>query len=192
MCYFHFAPTASFFLELLVIALHSSPAACWTPSDLESSYCGIISFYLLILSVGFCHFLLQWTIFCQNSLLWPICLWWPCTAWHISLLSYATPSPWHTVIHEGVYKNRQVISTSRFFTYFWIFTHLQLFFFFFYFFQTFFSTDNGSAFNPCCYWIFQPSYLFFFSFSFPPPSFYTIACSSLLAFPVMATSTHLC
>ena len=191
MCYFHFAPTASFFLELLVIALHSSPAACWTPSDLESSYCGIISFYLLILSVVYCHFLLQWTIFCQNSLLWPICLWWPCTAWHISLLSYATPSPWHTVIHEGVYKNRQVISTSRFFTYFWIFTHLQLFFFF-YFFQTFFSTDNGSAFNPCCYWIFQPSYLFFFSFSFPPPSFYTIACSSLLAFPVMATSTHLC
>ena len=28
-----------------------------------------------------CHSLLQWTAFCQNSPLWPICLGWPCTAW---------------------------------------------------------------------------------------------------------------
>ena len=28
-----------------------------------------------------CHFLLQWTIFCQNSPPWPICLGWPYTAW---------------------------------------------------------------------------------------------------------------
>ena len=30
-----------------------------------------------------CHFLLQWTTFCQNSSLWPICLGWPCMAWLI-------------------------------------------------------------------------------------------------------------
>ena len=117
--------------------------------------------------MGFCHFLLQWTIFCQNSLLWPICLWWPSTVWHISLLSYATPSPWHTVIHEGVYKNRHVISTSSF-TYFWIFTHLQ--FFFFYFFQTLFSTGNGSSFSPCCYNI--PTFLSFLLLLLPSFSFY--------------------
>ena len=33
--HFHFAPAASFFLELLVIALHSSPVAYWTTSDLR-------------------------------------------------------------------------------------------------------------------------------------------------------------
>ena len=38
-----------------------------------------------------CHFLLQWTTFCQNSSLWPVCLGWPCTAWLIASLSYASP-----------------------------------------------------------------------------------------------------
>ena len=38
-----------------------------------------------------CHFLLQWTMFCKNSALWPICLGWACTAWLIALLSYACP-----------------------------------------------------------------------------------------------------
>ena len=33
--HFHFSPVASFFLELLAIALHSSPVAYWTPSSLE-------------------------------------------------------------------------------------------------------------------------------------------------------------
>ena len=38
-----------------------------------------------------CHFLLQWTIFCQNSSLWPFWLGWPCTAWLIASLSYTNP-----------------------------------------------------------------------------------------------------
>jgi len=28
-----------------------------------------------------CHSLLQWTMFCQNSPQWPVCLGWPYTAW---------------------------------------------------------------------------------------------------------------
>ena len=28
-----------------------------------------------------CHSLLQWTMFCQNSPPWPVCLGWPCMAW---------------------------------------------------------------------------------------------------------------
>ena len=34
-----------------------------------------------------CHSLRQWITFCQNSLLWPVCLGWPCTAWLIASLS---------------------------------------------------------------------------------------------------------
>ena len=36
-----------------------------------------------------CHALLQWITFCQNSLLRPIRLGWPCTAWLIASLSFA-------------------------------------------------------------------------------------------------------
>ena len=28
-----------------------------------------------------CYPFLQWTTFCQNASLWPVCLGWPCTAW---------------------------------------------------------------------------------------------------------------
>ena len=38
-----------------------------------------------------CHFLLQWTMLCQNSPPWPVRLGWPCTAWLIVSLSYASP-----------------------------------------------------------------------------------------------------
>ena len=38
-----------------------------------------------------CHFLLQWTMLCQNSSLWLIHLGWPCMAWLIASLSYASP-----------------------------------------------------------------------------------------------------
>ena len=38
------------------------------------------------------HSLLQWTTFCQNSPLRPIHLGWPCTAWLIASLSYASLS----------------------------------------------------------------------------------------------------
>ena len=38
-----------------------------------------------------CRSLLQWLTFCQNSPLWPIHLGWPCMAWLIASLSYASP-----------------------------------------------------------------------------------------------------
>ena len=38
-----------------------------------------------------CHSLLQWTTFCQNSLLWPIRLGWPYMSWLIASLSYPSP-----------------------------------------------------------------------------------------------------
>lgn len=67
-------------------------------------------------------------------------------------------------------KNRQVISSSRFFiTYFWIYSFTILF----HFFQTLFSTHNGSTSNPCCYWIFPPSNLLFSSLLSLPSSFTT-------------------
>ena len=51
--HFSFGPASSFFLELLVTALHSSPVAYWTPSHLGSSSFGVISFCIFILSMGF-------------------------------------------------------------------------------------------------------------------------------------------
>ena len=45
-----------------------------------------------------CHSLLQWIMFCQNSLLWLVCLGWPCMAWLIASLSctspFTTTRPW--------------------------------------------------------------------------------------------------
>ena len=35
--------------------------------------------------------LLQWTMFCWNSVLWTICFGWPCMAWLISSLIYTSP-----------------------------------------------------------------------------------------------------
>ena len=105
---FCFVPTAQFFLELLVIALCSSPVACWTPSDLgggrgggglgeRGSSSSAIPFHHSPrdspgknTGVG-CHFLLQWTMFCQNSSLWPVHFGWPCMLWLIAPLSYARP-----------------------------------------------------------------------------------------------------
>ena len=94
-CCFRFGPAASFFLELLVIALCSSPVAHWTPSDKRAH---LLLSYLLAFwysswdscrrSAGVCcHFLLQWTMFYQHSSLWPICLGWPCMAWLIASLA---------------------------------------------------------------------------------------------------------
>ena len=36
-------------------------------------------------------FYLQWTMFCQNSSLWPVCVRWAYRAWFIASLSYASP-----------------------------------------------------------------------------------------------------
>ena len=47
-CRFCFGPAASFFLELLVIALCSSPVAYWTPSNLRGLSSGVISLCLFI------------------------------------------------------------------------------------------------------------------------------------------------
>ena len=60
----------------------------WIPEDLWGSSSGVISFCLFILSMGSlnkntgvgCHFFLQWTRFCQNSSLLPVCFEWPCMA----------------------------------------------------------------------------------------------------------------
>ena len=55
------------------------------------------SLYILFMGISqqcsgsVCHSLLQWTTFCQNSLLWPVFLGWPCTAWLRASLSYASP-----------------------------------------------------------------------------------------------------
>ena len=51
--HFHYVPATSFFLELLVIAFHSSPVAYWTPSDLEGSSSSVIFFCLFILFMEF-------------------------------------------------------------------------------------------------------------------------------------------
>ena len=56
-------------------------------------------FAFLFCSLGSCgtnigvdyHFLLQWTMFCQNSALWPMCLGWACTACLLALLSCPCP-----------------------------------------------------------------------------------------------------
>ena len=92
-------PITSFFLELVLIAFYSSPVAYWTSSDLGAhllvpylfafSY-GSWGFHSKNTGVG-CHFLFQWTTFCQNSLLRPICLRWPCKAGLIASLNYVSP-----------------------------------------------------------------------------------------------------
>ena len=102
-CHFHFGPATSLFLKLLVIALHSSPVAYCTPSDLggggEGSSSSVIFFAFSYcpwsspgknIGVG-CHFLLQWTTFYQSSSPWPIHLRWHCTTWFKVSLSYSSP-----------------------------------------------------------------------------------------------------
>ena len=83
-----------------IIALCSSPVAYWTPSNLGGAHLQVS--YLFAFSYCLwgshrkntgvvCHLLLQWTMFCQNSSQWPIHFGWPCMAWLIASLSYASP-----------------------------------------------------------------------------------------------------
>ena len=100
---FRFGSAASFFLDLLVIALCSSPVSYWVHSNLGGSSSG--SWYHTFSNFSFClwdspgkntevgwHFLFQLTMFCQNSSLWPACLWWPCTACLIA--HWVMQAPW--------------------------------------------------------------------------------------------------
>ena len=92
-------PTTSFFLELLVIALCSSPVAYWTPYNLVGSSSGVISLCLFIFSMRFsrieswvsCCFLLHWPTFCQKFSLLPVHLGWLCMAWFLASLNYTSP-----------------------------------------------------------------------------------------------------
>ena len=97
----HFGPAASFFPELLVAVLHSSPAACWTPPDLGGSSFRVMSLFLLHSSWGsrgrypgvVCHSLLQCITLCQNSPLWSPRLGWAYMSWLVASLSYTSPLP---------------------------------------------------------------------------------------------------
>ena len=92
-------PAASCFLDLLVIALRPSLVERWTSYDLRGSSSSVTYVAFSYCSRGshdknmgvVCHSLLQWTTFCQNFSLWPICLGWPCTAQLIVSLNYASP-----------------------------------------------------------------------------------------------------
>ena len=81
---FCFGSIPPFFLELF---LHWSPVAYWAPTNLGSSSFRVLSFCLCSWgSQGkntevVCLSLPQWTIFCQNSPPWPVCLGWPYKAW---------------------------------------------------------------------------------------------------------------
>ena len=91
-CRFCFGSISAFFLELF---LHWSPVAYWAPTDLGSSSFSVLLFALLYCLWGsrgkntevVCHSLLRWTMFCQTSPPWPICLGWPHRAWLIVSLS---------------------------------------------------------------------------------------------------------
>ena len=92
-------PLLLLFLELLVAVLCSSPVVYWTPAN-PGAHLSVSYLFAFLYSwwgshgkkTGVvCHSLPQWTTFCQNSPLWPICLRWPCTAWLIASLSYASP-----------------------------------------------------------------------------------------------------
>ena len=86
---FHFDPANLFFLELLLIAIYTSPEAYWTPSDLGAhllvSY-PLASSYCLWGSLGNgLPFLLQWTMFVITPYYDASIF----TAWLIASLSYA-------------------------------------------------------------------------------------------------------
>ena len=51
--HFCIGPAPSFFLELSLIALCSSPVTCWTPTDLGGSTLGVITFCFFIVFTGF-------------------------------------------------------------------------------------------------------------------------------------------
>ena len=100
--HFHFGPVNSSFLELLVIAVCSSPVVY-----LDSFQPGGLIIWDYLFAFSFCprgshnknpgmdcYFLLQGTTFCQNSSLWPIPLGWPYAEWLQLHWVTQAPSPW--------------------------------------------------------------------------------------------------
>ena len=86
-------------LSLLILSGAMSPlfsSSILASTNLGSSSFSVLSFCLFIPFMGFTRpeywsgllFLLQWTVFCQNSPSWPIHLEWPCMAWLIASLNY--------------------------------------------------------------------------------------------------------
>ena len=113
--HFCFVPAASFSLELFVTALCSSAVTYWTPTDLGRGWGGELIFHchiflpfctvhgILEANHGVvCHFLLQWTTFCQNCSLCPVHLGWPCVELARGFIELCKPLCHDkAVIHEG-------------------------------------------------------------------------------------------
>ena len=101
-CFGH--PASSFFLHLSVITLRFSELDTFQPGGAHLSVPYLFLFTLFMDSCGknaegVCHPILNGILrilsdfptFCQNSSLWSIRPGWPCTAWLITWLSYASP-----------------------------------------------------------------------------------------------------
>ena len=108
--YFHFGPTTLFFLELLAVALCSSPVGYWAPSNLGAYLPVWYHFAISSCSRGshgknigvHCHFPLQWTMFCQNSSPGPSLLGGPAQDGSLLQLVIQSPSNNRAMIYEGV------------------------------------------------------------------------------------------
>ena len=70
---------------LLISWLQSPSAVILEPKKMKSVTCQGKNTEVV------CYSLLQWTTLCQNSSLCPICLGWPCMAWLMASLNYASP-----------------------------------------------------------------------------------------------------
>ena len=105
--HFCFGPDTSFFLELLVIVLCSSPVAYWAPSTLEGSSFGFMYFCLYIQFMGS-----SWIVY-RSGL--PFC---PLVGHVLSEFSTMTHSSWlalngmaHSLIglHKPLHQDKTVI-----------------------------------------------------------------------------------
>ena len=65
--HFCFGPAASFFLEMLIIALHCSPVAFWTPSDLGGSSSSIYLFAFHTVHAVLEGWILKWVAISSSS-----------------------------------------------------------------------------------------------------------------------------
>ena len=70
--------------------------------------------------VTVCHSLLQWITYCQNFPLWPAQLGYPCMAWLIASLSYASP---FTTTRQWSMKRDHIYYTHTIYIYIHTHTH---------------------------------------------------------------------